>query len=368
MTKEKTGVGEYTYNLLKAIIEQDNNNEYYLFYNSHKDVSENIPKFNQKNVHYCEFKWPNKLLSLLLLIFKWPKFDKWIKKQKNVNIDLFFLPNICFFAYSCPYFITAHDLSYKIFPEFLCWKRKIWHWIINPKSQFINAQKVIAVSENTKNDLIKLYKLSENKIQTIYSGLNPLFLQEINQDKFNQVKQKYNLPEKFILFTSALEPRKNIETIIQAFKKFKKQNPDYYLVISGPKGWKYQNILSLIRKNKQIIYTNFVESDDRPYLYKLAQMFIYPSYYEGFGFPPLEALSQNCPIIAGQNSALTEVLQDSALYVLPQNVNDLFLAMNQLKNNKIRTNLLNKSRNMKFKWSNTASKFLNLIKNYENRH
>ena len=173
MDKQLTGVGEYTLNLLSNLFTKDSQNQYYLFYNSFSKIE--VPQFNFPNVQYCQFKIPNKLLTLSLLLFKNPKLDKLIFKKYQTRMDLFFFPNICFQKTNCPYIITAHDLSYEIFPQFLTWKRKLWHKLINPKKVFQNAKQIMAVSNNTKQDLINKYQIASDKIQVIYSGIKQNF-------------------------------------------------------------------------------------------------------------------------------------------------------------------------------------------------
>ena len=221
MEGHMTGVGEYAYNLLNELFEIDRENNYYLFYNSHKEIEKNIPKYNYSNVSYCKFNYSNKLLNLSFKFFKYPKIDQLIYKQQKVKIDLFILPNINFCAFSkgVKTILTIHDLSFKRFPEFFSLKRKLWHWIINPKKLCQNANQIIAVSESTKKDLIDLYKIDDEKIQVIHSGISPIIKK---QDKLAMelIKSKYNLPDKFILFLGTIEPRKNVIGVIKGFEGF----------------------------------------------------------------------------------------------------------------------------------------------------
>ena len=364
MEKNLTGVGEYTFNLLKHLFEIDNKNQYYLFYNSRKKVQ--VPRFNHENVYYCKFNWPNKLLNLCLVLFKWPKIDKMIEKRNKKRnkeikkIDLIFFPNISFFSTNCPYIITAHDLSFHFFPEFLSWKRKLWHFIINPKSKFNNAEKIIAVSRHTANDLQNHLSNSQN-ISTVLSGIKHNYQPvDANDSRLQKIKQKYNLPDKFIMFLGTLEPRKNLQTSISAFNKIEQ---DIFLVIAGTKGWKCKKILKQIATNPKIKHIGFVPEEDKVYLYNLARFFVYPSYYEGFGFPPLEATACACPVITSNNSSLTEICADAALYIDPHNINDLKNAMQQMLNQEIATIYKQKGleQSKKFSWQKAAEEFLHHV-------
>jgi len=218
MEREPTGVGEYTLNLLRAIFAQDKENQYLLFYNSAKNVSDVLPAFNEANVRLCGFSYPNKLFNLSLKFFKRPQLDLLIQKKFGVKPGIFFFPNISFQQTRCPYIITCHDLSYALFPEFLSLKKRLWHRIINPRKLFQRAKAIIAVSENTKVDLTNHYQISPSKIEVIYSGI-PV-TPPLDNNALVEVKAKFKLPEKFILAVGTVEPRKNIDILITAFAAF----------------------------------------------------------------------------------------------------------------------------------------------------
>jgi glycosyltransferase involved in cell wall biosynthesis len=365
MEKELTGVGEYTFHLLKHLFELDSKNHYYLFYNSRQDVSKYIPKFPKDNVHYCSFKLPNKLLNVTLKLFGHPELDRAIQiKYKTPKLDLFFFPNITFLKTRCPYIITAHDLSYHLFPEFLSLKRKLWHKFINPRKIFKNADKVLAVSQNTKQDLINQYNISSKKIQTIYSGISLNYKKISEHDpKLNKIKTKYKLPKKFVLYLGTIEPRKNINSLITAFEEFNKKFPDYHLVISGKPGWKYKDMMQKINNNPKILFTNFIQDQEKRYFYNLASMFIFPSYYEGFGFPPLEAMACECPVITSNNSSMSEVCRNAAILIDPYNINDLVQAMTKFTKSETAQFFIakGKERAKEFNWYKTANEILHFM-------
>src|SRR3989339_70980 len=359
MENEITGVGEYTFNLLTALFELDKSNNYFLFYNSSKNVT--VPPFNFENVKLVKFSFPNKLLNLSLKVLKYPKLDKLIFRKLNVKIDLFFFPNLNFFAADCSYFITCHDLSFEIFPEFFSWKRKLWHKIINPKKLFEKAKKIIAVSSNTKSDLENIYKINPEKIYEIYSGVSEQFQKlDLSDPGRDRVRKKYHLPSKFILYLGTLEPRKNIESLIEAFSLFKQKNQskNIELVIAGKPGWKYSSIFNSAKKSKhfkQIHFINYVNNKDKVFLYNLAQCFVFPSYYEGFGFPPLEAIYCGTTTIASHTSSLPEILGNNAIYIDPYNINDIVKSFESIDTFSL------KVVNRKFSWQTTAEKMLKIF-------
>ena len=330
----RTGVGEYIYELLDALFKIDKQNQYFLFYNSSGDVLKNLPKWEQENVHYAGFKYPNKLFNLALLIFKQPKLDrlilKKIKQYNNVtikqsdNLDYWFSPNINFTAISkkCRQILTIHDLSFEYFPDCFSLKRRLWHKILNPKKAYQRADMILTPSENTKRDVIGEYKISEDKIKVIYPGLSEKFRAN-SSEPIENLKKKYNLPDKFILFLGTLEPRKNIIGLIEAFNASELRTIGYELVIAGAKGWKFKPIMDLIAKSDKVRYIGYVDMADKQGLYVLAGIFAYPSLYEGFGFPVLEAMFAGAPVITSNRSSLPEVVRDCAYLVNPNNVDDI---------------------------------------------
>jgi glycosyltransferase involved in cell wall biosynthesis len=366
MEENLTGVGEYTYNLLKNLFEIDGENQYFLFFNKKRPFLGHVDKLKNHNVSLCEFNYPNKLLNFCLYFFNRPYLDSLIQKKYGKNIDLFFFPNINFLSVSpiCKYIITAHDLTYEIFPYFFCLKRRLWHNAVNSKKIFHAADKIISVSENTKNDLINLYNTNPNKIKTVHSGT------KINNcsKSAEQIKQTYNLPKYFILSLGTLEPRKNIETLIEAFARLKaKTDLPHQLVIAGDKGWKYENIFKLAEKlniKNQVIFPGYVKSEDKQLIYELADLFVYPSYYEGFGFPPLEAMACKTPVICSHTSSLTEICENTAIFIDPYNVNELSWAMERvLTDSNLKSNLIGKGfvQSQKFGWKETAKKILDIF-------
>ncbi len=369
MQPNYSGVAEYTYNLLKNLFESDRDNEYLLFYNAQQDVKANLPRFDYENVQFKSFKYPNKLFNLSLKLFKFPKINDLLG-----GVDIFFIPNLNFIALSkkCKRVITIHDLSYEIFTHFFSPKRKWWHKIINPHYLISTCDKIIAVSKNTKNDLINLYKIPDSNIEVIHSGVDHQIYKRLERSdyRFNEIIKKYQLPEKFIFFLGTLEPRKNVEGLIEAFNQLKKNQPDWKnlnLVIAGDKGWHYQEIFELIEKSpykNQIKYLGYIKKGEKPFLYNLAELFVFPSYYEGFGLPVLEAQACGTPVIAGLNSSFSEIAGDSAFLVNVDNITEINQAILQILNeNELKDELIIKGlKNVKrFSWKKTALQTLKIL-------
>jgi len=367
MDAQYSGVSEYTLNLIKEILRLDNHNEYRLFYNSFGDCL-NIPEFKEKNVKLVKYNYPNKVLNYLFFkFFNYPKIDK------ELEVDVFFMPHINFIGKSTASksLITIHDLSFLKYPEFFSWRKNFWHKMINVKKLIKRFDTIIAVSENTKRDIVKLCGVDENKIKVIYPGLGSEFINiKITSDKLADVRTKYNLPDKYILYLGTVEPRKNVDGVIKAYNELRVKNlelRDYKLVIAGGKGWKSDNVYKEWEKSEfknDIKFLGYIDNKDKVYLYNLAGAFIYPSFYEGFGFPPLEAMASGVPVVCSYAASLSEVTGDAALMVDPYNINDIARALKEiltgedLKNKLVERGL---KQAKKFNWENTAKEYLEIF-------
>jgi len=369
MNPNYSGVAQYTYNLLANLFKLDARNQYKLFYNSGQNISANLPKFEYPNVEFYGFKYPNKLLNSSFLLFNSPKIDKLIR-----GCDIFFIPNpnFCALDPKTRQIITIHDLSFELYPDFFSAKQRLWHKFIKPRLLINRGNRIIADSDNTKNDLINLYKVHPKKIKVIYPGVDRKVYQPLDKTlpKFQQLKDKYALPEKFLLYLGTIEPRKNIQGIIEAFNLAKFQQPDLadlHLVIAGDKGWKFKNVFSSAAKSPyadQIHFIGYVAENHKPYLYNLAELFIFPSFYEGFGLPILEAQACGLPVITSLNSSFPEVVTNSAILINPDNLTEISRAITQiltipeLKQSLIEKGLANVQR---FSWHQCAQETLNYL-------
>jgi len=386
----RTGIEEYVLNVLSFLLttKQSKNIKYKLFYNGFKKVKLDYPWLSFSNVELKKSKIPNRILDFCMKAFNWPKIDKILN-----GVDIFFSPHFLPIALSktCKRIITFHDLSFKHHPQFFSKSRKLWHFLTFPKSQAQKANKIIADSQSTKEDLIKIYKINPEKIKVIYLGISNNFKPSKNNSKLKKIKQKYNLPNNFILYFGTIEPRKNLKGLIKAFdnlkQKFihsdlqttwegfegvvtgKKKNMfnDLKLVIAGAKGWLYKDIFEKIKNSKSkndIIFTGFIEDKDKPYLYNLAKVFVYPSFFEGFGFPPLEAMASGVPTIVSNTSSLPEVVGDGAIKIDPCKIEELtYVIRKVLEDNELRNDLIKKGvkQAKKFDWNKTVKEILKIF-------
>jgi len=359
-----SGVTEYTRQLLGNLLRIDKENTYLLFYNALKPLSEKYQtEFNQKNVELKSFRYPNKIFNTTLVLFNQPKIDKLLG-----GVDVIFSPNINFLSLSggCKHIITIHDLSFDLYSNFYSMKGRIWHGIVRPKKLVEKSDKVIAVSENTKKDLIDRYKLRPDKIKVIYSGIDFDFFHEIDENKKEEIRKKYNLDKPFILTLGNIEPRKNIQGLIEAFNNLKdKYNLEHQLVFIGAGNQRYLNYLRRsLPYSSDILFTGYISSEEKAYLYRLSSLFVYPSFYEGFGFPPLEAMACGVPVICSNSSSLPEIVGNAGLLVDGYNINELTESIFQmLTNNGLRDNFIKRGleRAKFFSWRKTAQDTLQLF-------
>lgn len=354
-----SGIGNYIERILYEFEKEDIKNNLLLF------GSENEYDYRKINLE-SNTSLTNSIFSKKkFLRVLWEQIFLPIKAKKN-NINLIHCPaHVVPLMSSMKTIVTIHDLAFKLFPETFKWQNRSYLNFIVPLS-IKKADKVIAVSKNTKKDIIREYNVNPNKIKVIYNGVDEKY-RRINDDEIiNKIKEKYKLPKDFILYLGTLEPRKNIERLIKGFNKTKKNN--IKLVIAGGKGWLYDDVFKLVKKlnlEEKVIFTGYIDEKDIVLLYNAATLFVYPSLYEGFGLPPLEAMACGTPVITSNLSSLPEVVGDAAITVNPNNVKDLIEAIDKVLNNKeLQRKMIQKGlkRANKFTWKNTARETIKVYK------
>lgn len=372
MDEKYSGVSEYTANLLLAILDlAPKDYHFILYYNCRFDISKRMNMWQRDNTTIISTKYPNKLYNYVLQkIFSYPKIDNIIG-----GVDVFWSPHFNFSSYSkCKKLLTVHDLSFLRYPKYFNFRQNLWHKLLNVSRIIKESDRIVAVSENTKNDIEELIGLDEKKINVVYSG-NNLKKNEIGSEDIKKFKEKYfsSLNFEYILYLGTIEPRKNILNLIKAYNLYRDNNEsDLKLVLAGRKGWKTNKIFKEYNNSKykdDIIFLDYVETEDKDVLYSQAKMFVYPSFYEGFGFPPLEAMTYNIPCIVSNVSSLPEVVSDSAMLINPYKVEEISEAIEELENDKRYYNYLAQKageRANSFSWQSTAKEYLKMFKDLVN--
>lgn len=372
MSGNISGVEVYIKSLLEELFILDSKNHYILWWNSHQDVAQNIPKFESKNITYISTKIPNKLLNFSLSFLRYPKIDKWIGQKLGIKIDKVFVPDPRPTPVSrrCDKIITIHDLSFEHYKSAFSWKTRLWHKILRPKKEVDESAYLVAVSQATKLDLMQKYKINTDKIQVIYEASN-LTKSVVDQRlgvSASVFHKKYELPEKFILTLSTIEPRKNIEGLLKAFEKLKEEtNLPHKLVIAGKRNEAIFSKVKTINTNtNDVVFTGFIAEEDKASLYSLAEAFVYPSFFEGFGLPLVEAMQAKCPVITSNISSMPEIVKDAGHLVNPHDVDSIKQGMRVvLEDENLRKQMIEKGRerSKEFSWVKCAGETLKVIIN-----
>lgn len=365
-----SGVEEYLRGLLAELFRAAPEHEFILFFNAWGGVEPDLSfAAGRPNVTVRRFRIPNKLLNFSLWYLRWPHLDRLIG-----GADVFFMPNMNFAAVSrsCRLIVTVHDLSFEWFPETFSLRQRLWHYFVNLRGLLRRADHVIAVSRSTADDLVTRYHIDPAKVTVIPSGVGEAFRPlDRNSLALLDVQKRYQLPYRFILSLGTLEPRKNLESLLRAYEALHRDATGelvkYDLVIAGAPGWKCEGLLQAIRRSPvrhHIHLLGFVAPRDKPALYNLASVFVYPSFYEGFGFPPLEALRSGIPVIASHSASLPEVVGDAGILIDPYRPDELREALRQVLSDKdlqlkLRERALVQA--ARFSWARSAADFLALI-------
>ena len=215
---------------------------------------------------------------------------------------------------------TLHDTAYLLFPQHHLPQNRIYLSLMMPRF-LARADRIIAVSESTRRDALRFYRLDPAKIDVIPEGVEPRFKPEADPAHLAEVRQRYGLPARFILCVGTIEPRKNLVTLLDAFSALHAEHPGMGLVIAGGKGWLYESFFQHLRAlglEQHVTLTGYIPDDDLPALLNAAEVFAYPSVFEGFGLPPLEAMACGLPVVCSNASSLPEVVGDAGLLLPPE--------------------------------------------------
>lgn len=355
---ERVGIGEYAYEILREFhdLRFKNNDLRFLIYLKTKPLSHMPPPTS--NFTYKIIK-PKKM---------WTQFALPISLFLGKKPDVFFTP-----SHYAPRFspvstvISVMDLSFIHFPELFA--KKDLFQLKNWTSYSVkNAKKVLTISEFSKNDIINKYQKDEKDVIVTYPGIKEVdslkvrnFYKVLSMDELNK---KFGINKDYILFVGTLQPRKNIERLIEAFSKLDK---DMLLIIVGKKGWLYEDILKAPEKfgiSDKVKFLDFVPDNELSSLYKNAVCFVLPSLYEGFGLPVLEAMKFGTPVVISNVSSLPEAGGDAAMYFNPEDSDDIAKTIKKVVEDKsLREEMIKKGfiQVKKFSWAKTARKTLDVL-------
>jgi len=354
---KKGGVSSYILSLISELEKFDYVNEYYIFIKK-----EDLAFFRLETDNF-KFIQCNVNSKLIRLIWEQLILPRYIKKYK---IDLIHSPHytIPIMLNQCKKVVTFHDMTFFLFPEMHIYYKRIIFKKMIPTSA-AKADLIISVSDNTAKDIHALLNISKEKLRVIPLGVNSKFRVIRNVQLLNDVKRKYKTSDKFIFYLGTLEPRKNIHNLIRAYHlAINNEKIGHKLVIAGEKGWDYKKLFKLVddlQINDQVIFIGFVSENELPLLYNAADLFVYPSIYEGFGIPVLEAMSCGVPVISSSVSSLPEIVKNAGLLVEPNNIERLSQAICEVIINRDLNQKLSKlglKRASQYSWEKTAKETL----------
>lgn len=348
---QNAGVHFYTKNLIQSLLKIDHKNQYIFIHQKENSFFENtnhhiIP--SKKSLGYESFR-------RFILI---PKLIK--KLQADIAIEPCHIGPLNM-PKNIKKVTIIHDLTPILLPQFHIKRSTIIHKLFLGKI-LKNADLLITPSQNTKSDIISLYK-TKNNIAVIHEGIN---LPNLNSLPLNSHEKLKKISSPYILFLGTIEPRKNLNTLIDAFLELKAtKSIPHKLVLAGGIGWKNQELLAKIAQhNKEIILTNYLSEDEKSSLYKHADIFVYPSLYEGFGLPPLEAMSYGIPVICSTGGSLKEIFENHSLMFDPKDKELLKSHILELINSpNSRQKLISKGLeySKEFTWENTAKEVISKL-------
>lgn len=359
-----SGVANYTFNLVRHLLQDDSDHQYRFFYSSLRRPPgfEKLKELETERSKVFDWRLPPRVFKFLwnknhLLPVEWL-----IGKVDIYHSSDYLRPPLLKGTKSIT---TIHDLTWKLFPEFhtddviQAHEKKM-------KKTIHYGDTIIADSQNTKRDLLRLYpEISRDKIHVLYPGISESFKPIKNVAIIKNVLTKYHIqfPKKYLLYVGAIEPRKNLDTAVKVFAKLIKNKSfaDYEFLIVGRAGWKNESLFRLIKDlhlEKKVTFVGYVTDEDLPYFYNGASLLLYLSLYEGFGLPPLEALACQTPVLCLKNSSLVEILESKWL-IASTNIDRILEKVQDTLSTKPAVDC--KKYQEKFYWSRIIKHYLSIL-------
>jgi glycosyltransferase involved in cell wall biosynthesis len=352
------GVGRYTHEIVKRMVEAHPEVEFHFYFDRKYDLSFIYGPNVVPHVINPPARHP-----ILFMIWFDLMIPIWLKKNK---IDVFLSPdNFCSLQTNIPQVLVTHDIAWKHFPEFLGGRWMKWYYQTFTKKQNEKAKHIIAVSEYTKKDIVESLGISNKKISVAYNGPSRTF-SVVTENSVQNIKKKYSIINPYFLYVGSIHPRKNVDRLIQAFKIFKQENnSNHVLVLAGRFAWDSEGMKTEIENSEDIFVTGFLTDEELNPLMKGAFALVYVSTFEGFGIPILDAFHAEIPVITSNVSSMPEVAEDAAILVNPFDVKEIAIAMTLLATNpEIYQELIKKGKEQrkKFSWDKSAEKVFNELK------
>jgi glycosyltransferase involved in cell wall biosynthesis len=356
----KTGVGVYAWNLIRYLRSLSDHDAFKLY--SCRRFFRKSPTLNPfegdpNTQFYPPFKVHPALLHLSWHYLRFPNLESIIGDVDLAHGLSYVLPR----SRRAKKVLTVYDLTFMLVPQTHPFSRQKFLPDFVKRS-VRDADAIIAISESTKRDILSAFSVSEHKITVTHLGVDhSTFNPHSPLEAIESVKRKFSITKDYIFYLGTIEPRKNVDLLLEAFQLVKEStNTDFQLVLSGKVGWKVESLMKVIRalvNSGDVIHTGYISEQEAACLYNGASVFVYPSQYEGFGIPAVEAMACGCPVIASNSSSLPEVVGDAGVLVEPNNVEALSEAIFKiLHDGDLRRVLKEKGveRAAQFTWERTA--------------
>lgn len=363
------GLGRYTQEIVDRVVEMDPENRYVVFL-SRENFDEFWPKTDRVKKIKTNIRWYGLAEQVLLPLY--------IRKEK---LDLMHFPH-----FNVPlltpvkFVVTIHDLILTKFPTVRAstlspwlYKIKNFFYKVVIKAAVKRAKRIITVSEFTKKDIVKQFRVKPDKIRVTYEGVADLakskdssFVSKLND---TDTLLSYNIDSDFLLYVGNAYPHKNLEGLVEAFADFYRNNYGTILVLVGKEDYFYKRLKDSIQEKHPdlpIIFPGYIPDEKLEILYQRAMAYVFPSFYEGFGLPPLEAMAKGCPVLSSNRSSMPEVLEEAALYFDPADRADMVEKLKRIvRDSDLRKELVKKGRKQasQYSWRECAKQTLEIYKN-----
>ncbi|HEY3110763.1 MAG TPA: glycosyltransferase family 1 protein [Chloroflexota bacterium] len=364
---QRAGIGRYTRELFRELIRLDQQDEFVVFYSHPRGQRPEQIFKGAKNVAERPLGISDRWLTIL-----WYRLHVPLPVDLMIGpVDLYHFPNFVLPPVRRGHtIVTVHDLSFLLHPE--CADEGLRNYLERMVPRAVRrADFVVADSANTQNDLIVLLDADPAQVEVVYPAVDERFCQIEDESALAALRDKYNLHFPFILNQNMIEPRKNIPRLIEAFARLKRDlGIAHRLVIGGGLGWMYESVFQAVEDQEvadSVVFLGYVPDEDLPPLYNLADLFVYPSLYEGFGIPAVEAMACGTPVVTSNTSSLPEAVGDAGLMVRPTDVEAIAEAMAQvLTNPGLRADLSRRGleRARLFTWRASAEKVLSIYRRF----
>lgn len=351
VAKQRAGIGVFLAGLARYLPQAGSGDDYFAFLGDYAELPEEAQGYADPGINAKGWLWHNKVASAL----------------KKGKVDLYlttsaFVPSMA--KNKCV--LICCDMTPFVYPQFHTLKVRFANLFMRRAA--VNSLRVITISRHSAKDIAKYLRIPQEKIDIAYPGVDERFFEPVTEEKLKGVRKKYSLPENFLLFVGSLEPRKNISCVLRAMARLKEEGEkDTKLVVAGGAGWRNSAVFADMKKlglADSVTFTGYIDSADLPALYRLAEIFVFPSFYEGFGLPVVEAMASGVPVVASNASSIPEALGEAGISFGPEDDETLAVSIKKICGSPdLKTELVEKGLQQakKFKWASCAAAINNVI-------